>query len=234
MITVRGFEGLCVAIFGLGRSGLPAARALKAGGAHPGLWDENEKSRAVAAAEGFELEDLSKADWSSFQALVLAPGVSLTHPEPHWSVVRAKAAGVPVIGDMELYARAVSAAPASQRPKTVAITGTNGKSTTTALIGWVLKQAGRDVRIGGNIGVGVLSLEDMHAGAVYVLEVSSYQLDLTRSFKPNMAMLLNVTPDHLDRHVSMEVYVAAGRRGGGGRGGGGAAGGGGGGAGGRK
>lgn len=211
MITVRGFEGQRVAIFGLGRSGLPAARALKAGGAKPVLWDENEKSRAVAEAEGFALEDLHTADWSSFQALVLAPGVPLTHPEPHWTVVRAKAAGVPVIGDMELYARAVSSSPATQRPKTVAITGTNGKSTTTALIGWVLKQAGRDVRIGGNIGVGVLSLDDMHAGAIYVLEVSSYQLDLTRSFKPDVAVLLNVSPDHLDRHGSMEGYVAAKR-----------------------
>jgi UDP-N-acetylmuramoylalanine--D-glutamate ligase len=212
MITVRGFEGQRVAIFGLGRSGMPAARALKAGGARPVLWDENDKSRAVAAAEGFELEDLASADWSGFQALVLAPGVPLTHPKPHWTVVRAKAAGVPVIGDMELYARAVAATPEARRPRTIAITGTNGKSTTTALVGWVLEQAGKDVRIGGNIGIGVLSLDDVHGGAVYVLEVSSYQLDLTRTFAPEVAILLNVSPDHLDRHGTMDGYVAAKRR----------------------
>ncbi len=212
MIPVRAFVGRKVAVFGLGRSGLPSARALKAGGAEPVLWDDNAKAREAAAGEGFTVEDLSEADWSEFAALVLAPGAPLTHPKPHWTVERAKAAGVPVIGDMELFARAVALAPEAKRPRVVAITGTNGKSTTTALIGWILKEAGKDAHIGGNIGVGVLSLPNMHAGAVYVLEVSSYQLDLVTSFKPDVAILLNLSPDHLDRHGSMEGYVAAKRR----------------------
>ncbi|HEY3812240.1 MAG TPA: UDP-N-acetylmuramoyl-L-alanine--D-glutamate ligase [Caulobacteraceae bacterium] len=212
MIPVRGFTGKRVAVFGLGRSGLTAARALKAGAAQPVLWDENAAARDGAAGEGFEVADLHDAEWHDFAALVLAPGVPLTHPEPHWTVQAARAAGVPVIGDIELYAQTVALAPEPKRPKTVAITGTNGKSTTTALVSWILKQAGKDVRIGGNIGVGVLGLEDMHAGAVYVLETSSYQLDLTRTFKPDVAVLLNLSPDHLDRHGDMAGYVAAKRR----------------------
>jgi len=212
VIPVRGFEGRKVAVFGLGRSGLTAARALKAGGAELALWDESDASRQAAVAEGFPLEDLRIADWSSFAALVLAPGVPLTHPEPHWTVQMAQGTGVEVIGDIELFARTVNAAPEHKRPKVVVITGTNGKSTTTALIGHILTAAGRDARIGGNIGVGVLGLDDMHGGAVYVLEVSSYQLDLTSSLKPDVAILLNITPDHLDRHGGMDGYVKAKRR----------------------
>ena len=212
MIPVRGFEGKRVAVFGLGRTGMTAARALKAGGAQVALWDESDASRQAAVAEGFPLEDLRIADWSSFAALVLAPGVPLTHPEPHWTVQMAQGTGVEVIGDIELFARTVNAAPEHKRPKVVVITGTNGKSTTTALIGHILTAAGRDARIGGNIGVGVLGLDDMHGGAVYVLEVSSYQLDLTSSLKPDVAILLNITPDHLDRHGGMDGYVKAKRR----------------------
>jgi UDP-N-acetylmuramoylalanine--D-glutamate ligase len=143
---------------------------------------------------------------------MLSPGVPLTHPAPHWTVERAKAAEVEILGDIELFARSVNAAPEHKRPKIVAVTGTNGKSTTTALIGHICAQAGRDTRIGGNIGVGVLGLEDMHGGAVYVLELSSYQLDLTTSLKPDVSIILNVSPDHLDRHGGMEGYVAAKRR----------------------
>lgn len=212
MIPVRAFAGRKVAVFGLGRSGLPSARALKAGGAKAILWDDNEAAREGAKAEGFTVENMAEIDWSDVAALVLAPGAPLTHPKPHWTVDLAKAAGVPVIGDMELYALAVAGAPEAKRPRTVAITGTNGKSTTTALIGWILKQAGKDAHIGGNIGIGVLGLPDMHAGAVYVLETSSYQLDLIASFKPDVAVLLNLSPDHLDRHGSMDGYVAAKRR----------------------
>ena len=212
MIPVRGFEGKTVAVFGLARSGLTAARALVAGGAKVVVWDEKPAAREAAAAEGLSVEDLRAADWYEFDSLVLSPGVPLTHPEPHWTVTMAKAAGVEIIGDIELFARTVNAAPAHKRPKIVAITGTNGKSTTTALIGHILTAAGRDTRIGGNIGVGVLDLEDMHGGAVYVLEISSYQLDLTSSLKPDVAILLNISPDHLDRHGGMEGYVAAKRR----------------------
>ncbi|MGZ3402542.1 MAG: UDP-N-acetylmuramoyl-L-alanine--D-glutamate ligase, partial [Phenylobacterium sp.] len=158
------------------------------------------------------LVDLSTADWSQFAALMLSPGVPLTHPAPHWTVEKARAAGVEIVGDMELFARTVNAAPEHKRPKIVAVTGTNGKSTTTALIGHVCAQAGRDVRIGGNIGVGVLDLEDMHGGAVYVLEMSSYQLDLTSSLHADVTVILNISPDHLERHGTMEGYVAAKRR----------------------
>jgi UDP-N-acetylmuramoylalanine--D-glutamate ligase len=212
MIPVRGFEGKTVAVFGLARTGLAAARALQAGGATVALWDERPAAREAAIAEGFELTDLSSADWWSISALLLSPGVPLTHPTPHWTVERAKAAGVEVLGDIELFARAVNAAPEHKRPKVVAITGTNGKSTTTALIAHICASAGRDTRIGGNFGFGVLGLEDMHGGAVYVLELSSYQLDLTSSLKPDVSILLNISPDHLDRHGGMDGYVAAKRR----------------------
>jgi len=212
MIPVPGFEGRRVAVFGLGRSGITAARALQAGGAIPVLWDDGVSGRMQAEAEGFLVEDLTRADWSGFAALVLSPGAPLTHPKPHWTVERAHEAGVPVIGDVELFAQALAALPPRKRPRVVAITGTNGKSTTTALIGWVLKQAGLPVHIGGNIGIGVLALPEPTADAVYVIEVSSYQLDLTTGFAPDVAILTNVSPDHLDRHGGMEGYVAAKRR----------------------
>ena len=212
MIPITCFEGRTVAVFGLARSGLAAARALIAGGARVAAWDENATARATAAAEGLDLVDLSTADWSAFAALMLSPGVPLTHPAPHWTVEKARAAGVEILGDIELFARAVATAPEHKRPRVIAITGTNGKSTTTALIGHVLSAAGRDTRVGGNIGVGVLGLPDMHGGAVYVLELSSYQLDLTSSLKPDVSILLNVSPDHLERHGGMEGYLAAKRR----------------------
>ena len=212
MIPVRGFEGKRVAVFGLGRTGMTAARALKAGGADVALWDETPAARQAPAAERLPIVDLRSADWAEFDALMLSPGVPLTHPAPHWTVEMANAAGVEILGDIELFARTVNAAPENKRPKVAVITGTNGKSTTTALLGHMLTAAGRDARIGGNIGYGVLGLEDMHGGAVYVIEASSYQLDLTSSLKPDVAVLLNITPDHLDRHGGMDGYVAAKRR----------------------
>jgi UDP-N-acetylmuramoylalanine--D-glutamate ligase len=221
MIPVPGFEGRRVAVFGLGRSGITAARALKAGGAVPVLWDDGVSGRMQAQAEGFVVEDLTMADWSGFAALVLSPGAPLTHPKPHWTVEKARAAGVGIIGDIELFARAVAARPEGERPRVIAITGTNGKSTTTALIGWVLKQARLSVHVGGNIGIGVLALPGFDeagpavrapAETVYVVEVSSYQLDLTTTFAPDVAILTNISPDHLDRHGGMEGYVAAKRR----------------------
>ena len=212
MIPVKGFEGKRVAIFGLGRSGLSAARALKAGKAEPLLWDDKPQSLMAATKEGFTVENLRNADWSEIDALMLSPGVPLTHPEPHWTVGLAQAAGVPVLGDIELFARTLAALPAKKRPKTIAITGTNGKSTTTALIGHILKTAGKDVHVGGNIGIGVLDLPPMHAGTYYVIETSSYQLDLTQSFVPDVSVLMNISPDHLDRHGGMAGYIAAKRR----------------------
>ena len=212
MIPVRGFEGKRVAVVGLGRTGLTAARALQAGGAEVVLWDDQIAAREAAVAEGLPVADLSAADWSGFAALLLSPGVPLTRPQPHWTVDKARDAGVEILGDVELFARTVNAAPAHKRPKIAAITGTNGKSTTTALVAHICRTAGKDTRIGGNFGYGVLGLEDMHGGAVYALELSSYQLDLTSSLHADVSVLLNVSPDHLDRHGDMDAYVAAKRR----------------------
>jgi UDP-N-acetylmuramoylalanine--D-glutamate ligase len=212
VITLRGFEGKRMAVFGLARTGLAAARALVAAGAQVTVWDDNAKAVETARAEGLPVADLTVADWSGIEALVLSPGVPLTHPKPHWTVDKARAAGTEIIGDVELFARTVNALPPHDRPKVCGITGTNGKSTTTALIGHICREAGRAVRVGGNIGFGVLGLDDIEGDAVYVLELSSYQLDLTASLKCDAAVLLNISPDHLDRHGSMDNYVDAKRR----------------------
>lgn len=206
MIPVPGFEGQRVAMFGLGRTGLGVARALEAGGAQVLGWDDGEARRVAAADAGVPLADLYAEDWSRIAALVLSPGVPLTHPEPHRLVLKARAAGVPVIGDMELFQRALDAS--GTRARLVAVTGTNGKSTTTALIGHLIRHAGGDVQVGGNIGRAVLDLDPPADQTVYVVEISSYQLDLTESFRPDVAVLLNITPDHLDRHGTFENYVA--------------------------
>lgn len=206
MIPAVGYSGKKVAVFGLGTSGLASGAALLAGGAKVAAWDDAEETRVKAAEEGLPLSDLNQEDWSQFAALVLAPGVPLTHPEPHWTVKRATAAGVPVIGDTELFVQSLAAAGGACH--FVAITGTNGKSTTTALIGHVLKSAGRDTEVGGNIGTAVLHLAPPAEGRHYVVELSSYQIDLTPSLKPDTGILLNLSPDHLDRHGDMAGYAA--------------------------
>ncbi len=206
MIPITTFAGRKVAVFGLGKSGLVTAGALTSGGAEVVVFDDNAKSVAEAESAGFKTEDLRALDWSSIAALVLAPGVPLTHPAPHWSVALAHKAGVEVIGDIELFCRA--RAQSGQNCPLVAITGTNGKSTTTALTAHLLVSAGRDAQMGGNIGVPVLALEPFAPGRIYVLEVSSYQVDLAPSLKPTVGVLLNVTEDHLDRHGTMENYAA--------------------------
>jgi UDP-N-acetylmuramoylalanine--D-glutamate ligase len=205
MIPVTIFAGRDVAVQGLGLSGLSAARALKAGGANPVLWDDKAAARDEAAAEGFTLRDLAKADWSGFAALVLAPGIPLTHPEPHWSVALARAAGVEIIGDIELFFRERSRVKAPG--KVVVITGTNGKSTTTALTAHLLTQAGKLVALGGNIGKAVLDLEPFAPNLTYVIELSSFQIDLAPGLEPDAAALLNITPDHLDRHGTLQNYA---------------------------
>lgn len=207
MIRCTTFAGRRVAVFGLGGSGLAAARALVEGGASVACWDDGEAGRAAAAKAGLAVADLSLEDWSSFAALVLAPGVPLTHPEPHWTVHRAHAAGVPVIGDVELFFRE-RAARAPDSP-VICITGTNGKSTTTALIAHILSGAGRDVQMGGNIGKAILSLEPPSPDRVHVIEMSSFQIDLTPSLAPTIGVLLNLTPDHLDRHGPADDLEAA-------------------------
>ncbi len=212
MIPIAEFAGREVAVFGLARTGIAAARALAAGGARVHAWDDAPGARALAEAAGVPLSDINARDWRGFAALVLSPGVPLTHPEPHRVVALAQAVGVPVLGDIELFARAVAALPAHARPKVIGVTGTNGKSTTTALIGHLLKACGRDARVGGNIGAAVLDLAPLHAGAYYVLELSSYQLDLTHSLRCDVAVLLNITPDHLERHGGFEGYVEAKKR----------------------
>jgi UDP-N-acetylmuramoylalanine--D-glutamate ligase len=201
--TLRGEK---VAVFGLGGSGLSVLRALTEGGAEVFAWDDGEAARARASAAGFALVDLATTDWRQFRCLVLSPGVPLTHPEPHWTVKRANHAGVSVVGDIELFARERSAR-APEAPF-VAITGTNGKSTTTALIAHVLREAGREVALGGNIGVPVLDLPPPAEGRVHVIECSSYQIDLARSLAPSVGLLINITPDHLDRHGDLAHYAA--------------------------
>jgi UDP-N-acetylmuramoylalanine--D-glutamate ligase len=212
MIPITEYRGRDVAVFGLARTGLAAARALAAGGARVHAWDDNDLARAAAEAEGVPVSDINARDWRAFAALVLSPGVPLTFPEPHRVVTLAEAVGVPIIGDTELFARAVNALPASARPKLVGVTGTNGKSTTSALIAHILREAGKDVRLGGNIGQAVLDLPPLHAGAYYVIELSSFQLDLTASLRLDVAVWLNISPDHLDRHGDMGAYVNAKRR----------------------
>ena len=168
-------------------------------------WDDGDAGRAAAAKAGLPLVDLAAADWSQFAALVLAPGVPLTHPEPHWVVAKARSAGVEIIGDIELFFRE---RPIEAGASVIAITGTNGKSTTTVLAAHLLKAAGRDVQLGGNIGVSVLALEPPIADRIYVIEMSSFQIDLTPSLRPSIGVLLNLSPDHLDRHGTMENYAA--------------------------
>jgi UDP-N-acetylmuramoylalanine--D-glutamate ligase len=205
MIQVATFQGRKVAVFGAGLSGLAAARALMAGGAEVVFWDDKIAGQDKAREAGFTVEDIREADWSLFAALVLSPGVPLTHPAPHWTVEKARHAGVEVIGDTELFCR--ERRRAGSPGKIAAITGTNGKSTTAALTAHILQMSGRKTALGGNFGTAVLDLppfsDDMH----YVIEYSSFQIDLTPSLDATAACLLNVTPDHLDRHGTIEHYA---------------------------
>ncbi|NEI71246.1 UDP-N-acetylmuramoyl-L-alanine--D-glutamate ligase [Rhizobium lusitanum] len=205
MIPVTTLNGKKVALFGLGGSGFATARALVAGGAEVTAWDDNPDSVAKAAAEGMAVADLRTIDWNSLSVFVLSPGVPLTHPKPHWTVDLARAAGVEVIGDVELFVRE-RRAHAPDCPF-IAITGTNGKSTTTALIAHILQSSGRDTQLGGNIGRAVLTLDPPKAGRFYVVECSSYQIDLAPTLNPSAGILLNLTPDHLDRHGTMQHYA---------------------------
>jgi UDP-N-acetylmuramoylalanine--D-glutamate ligase len=206
LIPVTTFAGQNVAVFGLGNSGLLSARALVEGGAKVVCFDDDFNKVADAEAAGLHTDDLHTIDWSTIAALVLTPGVPLTHPGPHWAAALANKANVEIIGDIELFCR--ERAKSGAMCPLIAITGTNGKSTTTALTTHLINSAGRDAQMGGNIGVPVLALEPFAPGRVYVLEVSSYQIDLAPSLRATVGILLNVSEDHLDRHGSMENYAA--------------------------
>ncbi len=204
MFPAISFANKSVGVFGLARSGTSCALALQLGGAKVFAWDDSEPSVEKARAEGVSITNLHSFDFKSLDALVLSPGVPLTHPEPHWTVVKAKQAGIEIIGDTEIFARELAKAGS----KLVAITGTNGKSTTTALIGHVFRHAGIDADVGGNIGLAVFNLRKPEKNSVYVLELSSFQIDLMPSLKPDVGILTNITPDHLDRHGTLQHYAA--------------------------
>ncbi len=204
-VALAHLKDRTIAVFGLARSGLATIRAARDGGtAKIWAWDEREPARAEAAKSGATIADPGEWPWDDIACLVLAPGVPLTHPEPNPVVAMARKAGVEIICDIELLYRQAGGA-----AKFVAITGTNGKSTATALIGHVLSAGGMDAQVGGNIGRAALDLSPPGVATVYVLELSSYQLDLCDRFQPDVAVWLNLTPDHLDRHGGMAGYQAA-------------------------
>lgn len=203
MIDLAVLKGSSFVVLGLARSGLATVRALTAAGIDCVAWDDNAASREAAAKLGARVIDPATLDWTPVTALVISPGIPSRLPQPHPVAVAARAAGKPIICDVELLARAQPAA------RFVAITGTNGKSTTTALIGHILEQAGLRCEVGGNIGRGALDLAPLGAGGIYVLELSSYQLELLQTFRAHVAVWLNITPDHIDRHGDLAGYVAA-------------------------
>src|SRR5712672_926507 len=205
MIVVDNFRGRPVGVLGLAKSGRAAAQALAAGGAEVLAWDDNAAVRDALRA-ALPLHDLTTADWRDIPALILSPGIPHSFPEPHPAVVRARDAGAEIMGDTELLGRAQPDA------RYVGITGTNGKSTTTALIGHILASAGRPVEVGGNLGTPALSFAPLGRDGTYVIEASSFQLELIAALAFDVAILLNITPDHLDRHGDMDGYIAAKRR----------------------
>lgn len=209
MIFLPGMEKRKVGVFGLGATGVAACEALVASGAEVYSWDEAEEAREKVANTRHDAIHPRDWPWRDMSSLILSPGVPLTHPKPHAIVRKARLERVEVVGDIELFARAMNAIPAEERPRVIAVTGSNGKSTTTALIGHILRETGRDVRVGGNIGEPALRLPGAKPGSTYVLELSSFQLDLTSSLRANAAVFTNLSPDHIDRHGSLEGYVAA-------------------------
>ncbi|WP_448326701.1 UDP-N-acetylmuramoyl-L-alanine--D-glutamate ligase [Sulfitobacter sp. M13] len=216
MIPVQGLTGAKVAILGLGRSGLSAARALAAGGAVPVCWDDNPAARGAAQAEGFDCVDLGQSGaFDDIARLIVSPGIPHLYPAPNPVIVAAQEAGVAVDNDIGLFFQSFATFAWDNFdvvPKIIAITGSNGKSTTSALVHHILKHAGRPTQLAGNIGRGVLDIEPAIDGEVVVLELSSYQTDLARNLTPDVAVFTNLSPDHLDRHAGMGGYFAAKRR----------------------
>ncbi|WP_171239722.1 UDP-N-acetylmuramoyl-L-alanine--D-glutamate ligase [Ruegeria sp. HKCCA5491] len=216
MIPVKGFSGHKVAVLGLGRSGLAAARALRAGGAEPVCWDDNPAAREKAEGEGFACADLLRhGAFDDIATLIVSPGIPHLYPDPNPVVAAALDAGVPVDNDIGLFFRSFAGAEWNNYdmpPRVIAVTGSNGKSTTAALIHHILTEAGREAQLAGNIGRGVLDIEPGGDGSVVVLELSSYQTELARALTPDVAVFTNLSPDHLDRHGGMGGYFAAKRR----------------------
>ena len=216
MIAVQGYTGARVAVLGLGRSGLAAALALEAGGADALCWDDSAEARARAEAEGLMLHDLGRVGaFEGVASLIVSPGIPHLYPTPNTHVVAAMAAGVPVDNDIGLFFASLGVSDwdrFDQTPRVVAITGSNGKSTTSALLHHVLSEAGYNTQLAGNIGRGVLDLDPPDDGEVIVLELSSYQTELARALTPDIAVFTNLTPDHMDRHGGMGGYFAAKRR----------------------
>lgn len=216
MIPVQGVENQTIAVLGLGRSGRATAAALTEGGATVVVWDDGADTREQAEADGMTVLDLTRdTNWTGISALITSPGIPHLYPKPHPVIAKAYDLGIPVDNDIGLFFRSFATRDWEMfdtTPRVIAITGSNGKSTTTALIHHILKECGRPTQIGGNIGTGVLSLEPAHDGEVVVLELSSYQTDLARALTPDIAVFTNLSPDHLDRHGGPGGYFAAKRR----------------------
>ncbi|WBU60755.1 UDP-N-acetylmuramoyl-L-alanine--D-glutamate ligase [Paracoccus albus] len=216
MIPVQGVSGQTIAVLGLGRSGKATATALQAGGAQVVVWDDGQEARAQAEADGLEVRDLTRDDaWTGIATLVTSPGIAHLYPAPNPVIAKAMELGIPVDNDIGLFFRSFATRDWDSfdtMPRVITVTGSNGKSTTTALIHHILKSVGRPTQMGGNIGTGVLSLEPAHDGEVVVIELSSYQTDLARALTPDVAVFTNLSPDHLDRHGGPGGYFAAKRR----------------------
>lgn len=203
MIPVPHTAGKTYLVLGLGKSGNATALSLIAGGAQVSAWDDSEAARQNTAQQNIPLADPATIDWRKIAALVMSPGIPHTYPAPHPVAAAAKEAGVPLTGDIELLFQAQPEA------KHIGVTGANGKSTTTALIGYILHQAGRRAETGGNLGTPALALAPLDKDGIYVLELSSYQLELIAHNRLDIAVLLNISPDHLERHGGMTGYIAA-------------------------
>ncbi len=216
MIPVKGYSGKRVGVLALGRTGLATAAALQAGGAMPVCWDDNPAARALAEVEGYEVEDISRPrEAAALDLLVTSPGIPHLYPEAHKAIQAAWDAGVPVDNDIGLFFQSFASdewGSFDRYPKVVCITGSNGKSTTSALLHHILQHAQRPSQLGGNIGKAVLSLDEAADGEVAVIELSSYQTDLARTLQPDVAIFLNLSPDHLDRHAGIGGYFAAKKR----------------------
>ena len=206
MIVAEEYKGKNIAVFGLGKSGLSAIESLVEAGANIFAWDDDSQIFSKLSRLDVTVSNLCEVDFSNISSLVLSPGIPLNYPKPHPVVERARKAGCEVIGDIEIFFRSKISA------KIIGVTGTNGKSTTTSLITQILKDKSCSVQTGGNIGTPILSLDKMESDGSYIIEITSYQLDLLSNINLDFALLLNIQPDHLDRHGSIENYYKIKKR----------------------